>query len=436
MFTIINYRSVILLRLSRGNFSTLRRRSLEETFSQQILLQSGQVKRYAAGIYAKNHFLMKAQNNVERVIREVLEEFDCIEVALPILQPKFIWEESKRWKTYNDSGQMFCAEMNNGTFCMAPTAEEAVVEFVKDSVVTYKQLPINVFQIGPKFRNELRSRGGLLRSKEFTMMDAYSFSASRSGLIEEYNKMKEAYLTIFSKLGLDAIPVKALNGDMGGSCSEEFMCLSGAGEDTILVDEKLTMGINSEILEEENAHQILQEAYGTRIDLKKLHEEHCIELGHIFQLGQKYAKEMDASFIESSGKKEYFFMGCYGIGISRVLATICEKNCDEQGITWPAKIAPYTFYIVYTEKQEMNAEYLYKRMLDERMEVVIDDRKNVSLGAKIKDAKLFGIPYLIIIGNSYINDGFYEIEERKTGKKEKMTLKSMMNLAKTLKDLK
>lgn len=424
------------MRLSRGNFNTTRERVSSETLSQQVLLQSGQVKRYATGIYGKNHFLVKAQEKVEEVIRTVLESYECIEVALPILQPKSIWEESKRWEAYNSSGQMFCTIMSNGTFCMAPTAEEAVVEFVKNSVSTYKQLPINIFQIGPKFRNELRSRGGLLRSKEFTMMDAYSFDASQIELVKEYEKMRDAYLEIFDKLGLKVIPVKALNGDMGGNCSEEFMCLSDIGEDTILVNEDFSIGINVEVLEGKNVTEILNKTYGTTINLAEFHKEHCIELGHIFQLGQKYSKEMKAMFNGKCGEREYFYMGCYGIGVSRVLATICERNCDEQGMKWPVNLAPYTFYIVSTEKQQTEAEALYKKLCKEGIKVVIDDRRNMSFGAKIKDAKLFGMPYLVIIGNSYSGNFTYEVEERRTGKKINMTIGDMKEIVQSLKDLK
>ena len=166
---------MFIMKLSKGNFITVRDRITSESLSQQILLQSGQLKRFGAGIYAKNNFIVKVQSNVENIIREVMEKYDSVEVSMPLLQPKSLWESSGRWEGYNTSGQMFHCDMNNGIYCMAPTAEEAVVEFVKSSIKSYKDLPINIYQIGTKFRNELRARGGLFRSKEFTMMDAYSF---------------------------------------------------------------------------------------------------------------------------------------------------------------------------------------------------------------------------------------------------------------------
>lgn len=417
------------MRLSRGNFTTTRERVSNEILSQQILLQSGQLKRYATGIYGKNNLLVKAQANIENVIREVLEKYDCVEIVLPLLQPKSLWVESQRWDNYNASGQMFYCDMPNGTFCMAPTAEEAVLAFVKGNVTSYKQLPINVYQIGSKFRNELRSRGGLLRSKEFTMMDAYSFHESQEDLAREYENMRKAYLEIFDRLHLKVIPVKALSGDIGGNYSEEFMCIADSGEDTILVNNDFSMAFNTEILELENAAEFLMQNYSITVNLDELHEVHCIELGHIFQLGQKYSQTMKGMFVGRNGKSQYYHMGCYGIGVSRTLAAICEINCDNDGFTWPVSMAPYTFYIVSNEHQANVAEELYQKLLKCDQKVILDDRKNVTFGAKLKDAKLFGIPYLVIIGNSYSGDNVYEVEERLTGRKSNMSFDQLCELS-------
>lgn len=417
------------MRLSRGNFTTNRERVSNEILSQQILLQSGQLKRYATGIYGKNNLLVKAQANIENVIRGVLEKYDCIEIVLPLLQPKSLWVESQRWDNYNASGQMFYCDMPNGTFCMAPTAEEAVLAFVKGNVTSYKQLPINVYQIGTKFRNELRSRGGLLRSKEFTMMDAYTFHESQEDLDREYANMRKAYLEIFDRLCLKVIPVKALSGDIGGNYSEEFMCIASSGEDTILVNDDFSMAFNAEILELENATEFLMQHYGISINLDELHEEHCIELGHIFQLGQKYSQTMNGTFVGRDGKSNYYYMGCYGIGVSRTLAAICEINCDIDGFRWPISIAPYTFYIVSNKHQTNAAEELYQKLLDAKQRVILDDRKNITFGAKLKDAKLFGIPYLVIIGNSYAGNNVYEVEERLTGIKSKIGFEQLCELS-------
>lgn len=339
---------------------------------------------------------------------------------MPLLQPKALWESSGRWEKYNQSGQMFYCDMPNGTYCMAPTAEEAMLDFVQSMVRSYKDLPINVYQIGAKFRNELRSRGGLLRSKEFTMMDAYSFHASQEDLAREYEHMRNAYLDIFQQLGLNVIPVKALNGDMGGNYSEEFMCLSESGEDTILVNADHTLAFNSELLELENASEYLEKNYGIKADLSSFHEEHCIELGHIFQLGQKYSESMGATFANAENKNVPFYMGCYGIGVSRTLAAICENFCDKDGLCWPLNIAPYKVHIIYADKEkESDATDLYNYLLWNGVEVVLDDR-SLTFGSKIKDWKLFGIPYVVIVGKSYTGDGYFEVEERSTGTKHRL----------------
>lgn len=417
------------MRLSRAALLTSKERTnSEETLSQQIFFQSSLLKRYGAGIYGKHNFLVRAQTNIENIIRRVLDKYDCVEVSLPLLQPQSIWLTSGRWDTYYSSGQMFYCEMPNGTFCMAPTAEEAVFEFVRDNLKSYKDLPVNVYQIGTKFRNELRARGGLLRSKEFTMMDAYSFHSSEEDLKREYANMRAAYLEIFQKLGLDVIPVSALNGDMGGKLSEEFMFLSDAGEDTILVNEDNTLAFNTELLDMENHLEYLTANYGIS-DISSFKERHCIELGHIFQLGQKYSETMKGTFKSSNNSDIPYYMGCYGIGISRTLAAICEQNCDKDGLVWNKEIAPYQLTIVYTHNKKDEAFKLYDYLEKSGVNTIIDDRDALRVGAKIKDWKLFGIPYLIVIGDKNVTNTF-EVENRQNGSKVNLTKSELVQFLK------
>jgi len=415
------------MRLSKAALLTSKERlNSDEMLSQQILFQGGLLKRYSAGIYGKHNLIVRAQANIETVIRNTLDKYDCVEVSLPLLQPKSIWETSGRWETYHSSGQMFYCDMSNGSFCMAPTAEEAMFEFVRDTLKSYKDLPVNVYQIGNKFRNELRARGGLLRSKEFTMMDAYSFHASEEDLAQGYSIMKKAYLEIFDALGLKVIPVSALNGDMGGKVSEEFMFLSDAGEDTILVSQDETMAFNVEILEMDNYNDYLKEFYGIN-DISTFTERHCIELGHIFQLGQKYSKAMKGTFKSNANEDIPFFMGCYGIGVSRTLAAICEQNCTEEGLVWPDRIAPYKLTIVYTHQKREIAFNLYDCLKSKGIEVIIDDRDSLRLGAKIKDWKLLGIPYMIVIGDKSSGETF-ELERRIDSSKKLVSKNDLIHL--------
>ena len=414
------------MRLSKAAILTSKERlNSDEMLSQQILFQGGLLKRYGAGIYGKHNLIVRAQANIEAVIRNILDKHDCIEVSLPLLQPKSIWEASGRWEAYHSSGQMFYCDMPNGSFCMAPTAEEAVFEFVRDNLKSYKDLPVNVYQIGNKFRNELRARGGLLRSKEFTMMDAYSFHASEEDLEHGYSIMKKAYLEIFDTLGLKVIPVSALNGDMGGKISEEFMFLSESGEDTILVNENETMAFNTEILEMDNYSDYLKQYYGID-DISTFTERHCIELGHIFQLGQKYSTTMRGTFKSNTNEDIPFFMGCYGIGVSRTLAAICEQNCTNEGLIWPDNISPYQLTIIYTHQKREIAFELYDCLQSKGIKVIIDDRYSLRLGSKIKDWKLLGIPYMVVIGDKCSGEAF-ELETRRDGSKKLLAKNDLIN---------
>lgn len=414
------------MRLSKAALLTSKERvNSDEMLSQQIFFQSGLLKRYGTGIYGKHNFIVRAQSNIETIIRNILDKYDCVEVSLPLLQPKSIWEASGRWENYYSSGQMFYCDMPNGSFCMAPTAEEAVFEFVRDNLKSYKDLPVNIYQIGNKFRNELRARGGLLRSKEFTMMDAYSFHSSEEDLANQYSIMKKAYMEIFDTLGLKVIPVSALNGDMGGKLSEEFMFLSDAGEDTILVNENETIAFNTEILEIDNYKEYLKNFYGID-DISTFTEKHCIELGHIFQLGQKYSVTMNGTFKNKTNENIPFFMGCYGIGVSRTLAAICEQNCDDEGLFWPENITPYQLTIVYTRKKREEAFELYNYLQSQGINVVVDDRDALRMGAKIKDWKLLGTPYMVVVGDKSTSES-YELEKRIDGSKDFISKTNLIN---------
>lgn len=427
---VLNYvfKEVFTMKMSKFALVTYKDRiSSDECLSLRILLQSGLLYRFGGGIYGQHNFLVRAQEKIKSIIRETLDSYDCVEISLPALQPKHIWEESGRWEKYANSDQMFICEMSNGTFCLAPTAEEAVFTFARNSLRSYKDLPVNLYQINQKFRNEIRVRGGLLRSKEFTMMDAYSFHSSEASLIEEYANMKKAYYEIFSKIGLNVIPVAAVNGDMGGKLSEEFMFISEAGEDMMLVDETGTIGLNTEILEIENSNEYLKSNYEID-DISTLSKKNCIELGHIFQLGQRYSVAMNGKFMDENNNSVPYYMGCYGIGVSRTLAAICEQNCDEIGLIWPKNLAPYSVYIAYHKEKSNEALELYEILRKANIDVLIDDR-NLSLGAKIKDSKLLGVPYLVIIGGKFDGKN-YEIEERVNSCKYFVTIEKLVDIVK------
>lgn len=393
---------------------------------QDMLLKTGQLEQYSGGIFGLGHIPFLVEQNIKSIISEILTNHNCVEVSLPLLQPEKIWADSGRLQKYIDNGQMFRCLTDKGNYCLAPTAEEAIVEFAKKRLSSYKNLPNVYFQIGAKFRNEIRHRGYLLRGKAFDMMDAYSFCKTQEEQDLIYQDMKDAYQEIFAKLGIEAQPVCADSGDIGGDKSEEYMSISNIGEDTVLIDTKSGLALNTELLEREDAKEYLEKTYNIT-DFDGLIEKKVVELGHIFDLGKKYSSTMNGVYIDKDGKQQNYIMGCYGIGVSRTLALVYEnsaisKNGNFDCICLPKTVAPYIFYIipkVDDEEKFAFAENLYNTLTKMGIGVLFDDRLDMSIGAKIKDAKLTGVSYLMVVGKS-LDEGFIEIEELKTDNKIKV----------------
>ena len=415
------------MKLSKSGMGTIRINNLDKMYPiQDMLLQSGQIVQYEAGLFAYGNVPMLVKRNVEQVIREELDRAGLIEVQLPTLQPEKIWQTSDRWQKYIDDGVMFTIMTDKGNYCMAPTAEEAVVEFAREKLKSYKHLPVNFYQIGEKYRHEIRTRGYMLRGKSFLMMDAYSFDEDLEGLEENYRITREAYIEISKRLHLNAIPVVADNGDMGGKKSEEFMVVSPIGEDTILYDEKTGVGLNTEILDRPDYKEYLKAEYNID-DISNLKEKKTIEIGHIFQLGTRYSETMNATFTAKDGTNKPYVMGCYGIGVSRVMAAIYEnsrltdKDGNIVGISLPVNIAPYTVQIIpklENEEKVKDAMNFYEKMGGH---AILDDRNKVMIGEKIKDAKVFGTPFIAILGDK-VEEGKVELEETLTGEKQVLSI--------------
>lgn len=430
------------MRLSKMGMKNIKLSNLDEMYpAQDILMQTGQIKQYGSGVYAYDNIPLKVQDNIEEIIKKHFNKADCIEVQMPIIQQAEIWKRSGRYDQYQEEGVTMISETDKGTYCLAPTAEEAITIFAENRITSHKQMPVVFYQIGPKFRNEIRNRGYLLRGKEFLMFDLYSFDRDEKSMIETYNKIKQVYFETFKEIGLDIVAVAADNGTMGGKNSEEIMALSKIGEDTILFDKETNQGLNVEILEREDAESYLKENY--HIDnIKNLKEEKACELGHIFALGTKYSDSMDIKFIDEQNNRKPFYMGCYGIGVSRVLGLIYENNVIKEnenvvGYSLPISVTPYYLYIISNDKKKDIAQNMYNQFLDKDVEVIIDDVKG-SIGEKIRNAKILGIPYIAIIGNN-TEEGFAEIERTKDGAKKVMKIEEIIetieNMKKTKKDI-
>ena len=424
------------MKLSQTGMGTTKLNNIDEMYpGQSILFQTGQLVQYGAGIFGYGTIPLIVKRNIEKIIIETLNKYGCIEVSLPILQPDTIWKNSGRYDHYVNDGTMLITESNKGNFCLAPTAEEAMLEYAREKLKSYKNLPATYYQIGEKFRNEIRTRGYLLRGKAFTMLDAYSFDKDEKEMTIAYENVRKAFLEIFEKIGLKVIPIVADNGAMGGKKSEEFMLISEQGEDKILYDEQTKMGLNTEILEREDYQEYLKQEYGIE-DISNFKEIRTMELGHIFQLGTRYSEMMNGKYINQEGKEVPYYMGCYGIGVSRTLAAVYEQALikDEKwgpsGFALPKAIAPYMVQIVPKIENEEKvdlAKKLYETLQKENINAILDDREFVTMGAKMKDCKILGTPYLVVIGDKQEGDKF-ELENIATGERKLVTQNELIEI--------
>lgn len=527
-----------------------------EIASHKLLLRAGMIRKTAAGLYSYLPLGYRIVRKVENIVREEMDNYGSQEIHMPVTQPREIWEESGRWKTFGP--EMFkLKDRNNREFCLGPTAEEYFTDLVKGEIKSYKQLPLNIYQIQTKYRDEKRPRFGINRSREFLMQDAYTFDVDVEAMGEAYMNMWRAYEVVFNRLGLEYKIVAGDSGAMGGNSSHEFIALSDVGEGVIcysddsdfaatdekayvyyqvndenveklssekvltpncktieevsdflnvdaahclkavdlmvegkpvivfipgdrelnmtkligylkcpeheieMMEEKDILALNSSpgftgpigldcriIIDsrvtqmknfvvganEENYH-IKNVNYGDDFegeiveDLLMVQEgdidpetksplkfKRGIEVGNIFQLGQKYSKSMNATFLDENGKEQFFWMGSYGIGVTRSVSAIVEQNHDDKGMIWPLVVAPYHVIItvVNTKNDEQNtlAEKLYEKLLLQGVEVLLDDRKE-RVGVKFNDRDLIGIPLRITVGKKADED-IVEFSERKT----------------------
>ena len=529
-----------------------------EVISHQLMLRAGLIRKLAAGLYSWLPLGLRVLRKVEAVVREEMDRAGGQEVSMPVVQPAELWHESGRWEQYGPE-LLRIHDRHDRDFCLGPTHEEVITELVRNEIKSYKQLPINLYQIQTKVRDEIRPRFGIMRSREFLMKDAYSFHSDQASLEATYDDMHQAYTTIFSRLGLDFRPVIADTGSIGGSGSHEFHVLAQSGEDDIAFSDSSDYAANVEMAEalapagarpnaaaeltevatpgvktiegvaeflalpvtstvktlvvegEEDGQLVAlvlrgdqqlnaikaeklagvasplcmaEEAsvvkacgagFGSlgpvglplpvivdrsaaaladfccganrdgyhytgvnwerdtplaRIeDIRevvagdpspdgqgKLLIKRGIEVGHIFQLGCKYSEAMNARVLNENGKSIPMIMGCYGIGVSRVVAAAIEQNHDDKGIIWPAAMAPFQLAIIPLNMQKSEAvarcaSELYKACLEAGIEVLLDDR-NERPGVKFADMELIGIPHRVVIGDRALADGQVEYKAR------------------------
>ena len=376
-----------------------------ELISHKLMVRSGMIKKTAAGIYSWLPLGLKVLKKVEEIVRKNLNSFDAEEILMPMVQPAELWKESGRYGEYGKELLKFDDRSNRG-FVLGPTHEEIICEIFRSHPKSYKDLPVNLYQIQTKFRDEIRPRFGVMRSREFLMKDAYSFDIDEKGLVKSYGKMKDAYISIFDEIGLDYRIVKADSGNIGGDVSEEFHILADSGEDLIAVSDSSDFAANVEVL---NYDKDPSELEGKKSpDGKgKLKIKRGIEVGHIFQLGQKYSQAMNVGVKDMNGNSIHPFMGCYGIGVSRIVAAAIEQNHDDRGIQWPDKITPFGVNIICLDPESDEimkvCSEIYSILQKSGFDPLLDDR-DIRAGIKFKEHELLGIPYSIIIGpNNFKN---------------------------------
>jgi len=379
-----------------------------ESISHKLLLRAGLIRMLMAGAYSYLPLGFRVLNNIQRIIREEMDSCAAQEVLLPALQPLELWQKTGRDKDIGEVMIRF-TDRRGRKICLGPTHEEVITELVRNHVSSYKQLPLVLYQIQTKFRDEIRPRFGLIRACEFIMKDAYSFDQDEAGLDKNYQAMYEAYKRIFKRCGLEILTTEADPGVMGGKVSHEFMVPAPDGEDVVLLCPKCK---SARVLKEEKDNC-------TKCSVK-MERINCIEVGHIFKLGTKYSQSLGASFLDAKGKLSPIIMGCYGIGVSRLVSAIIEQNNDKDGIIWPKEVTPYKAIILaldVTDKKIVElALGVYRELEKNGIEALFDDRDERA-GVKFKDADLLGIPLQVIIGKSALSNNTIELKVRRTQEK-------------------
>ena len=398
--------------------------------SHRLMLRAGLVRQLSSGIYNWLPLGITVLKKIQAIICEEMNKAGAIELLMPTIQPASLWQESGRYDGYGKE-MLRITDRHDNALLYGPTNEEVITDLFRQNVKTYKQLPLNLYQIQWKFRDEIRPRFGVMRGREFLMKDAYSFDVDLEAAKKSYDNMYVTYLKIFKRLGLVAIPLKADNGVIGGDLSHEFQILADTGESALYYDQAFEEQIQAEEIDI-NALQSLYAAVDEKYDAAtcpvpkdRLKAKRGIEVGHIFCFGTKYSQSMNA-YVDSAngGERIYPYMGSYGIGVSRLVGAIIESSYDEQGIVWPESVAPFRIGIVNIRPNDeacvKAAESLYQFFMDHGVEILLDD-SDESAGKKFARMDLLGLPWQIIIGPKGVAVQTVELKNRKTGTKEELS---------------
>jgi prolyl-tRNA synthetase len=431
------------MRLSRYFLPILRETPKEaEIVSHRLMLRAGMIRQESAGIYAWLPLGLRVLNKINAIVREEQNRSGAIELLMPTIQSADLWRESGRYDAYGKE-MLRIQDRHEREMLFGPTNEEMITEIFRGYVRSYKDLPLNLYHIQWKFRDEVRPRFGVMRSREFLMKDAYSFDLDQAGAVHSYNKMFVAYLRTFSRMGLKAIPMRADTGPIGGNLSHEFIILASTGESEVFCHaDYLNFDIPSadtnfdDISELQSTVDKWTSLYAATSEMhdtasfdavpgdKKM-SARGIEVGHIFYFGTKYSEPMGAKVMGPDGQERPVHMGSYGIGPSRLIAAIIEASHDDNGIIWPESVAPFDVAILNLKAgdsaTDAACERLYRELSAAGRDVLYDDRDERP-GGKFATADLIGVPWQVLVGPKGLAEGKVELKRRATGERETLSL--------------
>lgn len=418
------------MRQSKLYTKTRKEAPADEVSKNAILLtRAGFIHKEMAGVYTFLPLGLRVLKKIEDIVRHHMDTIGN-ELVMSSLAPRELWEKTGRADIVDVLMKTMPAnkaseEKSTNSYILNPTHEELITPIASEYARSYKDLPAAFYQIQTKFRNEARAKSGLLRGREFRMKDLYSFHRDQADLMEYYEKSKEVYMNVYRELGLgdDTFITVAGGGDFTKEFSHEFQTVTEAGEDIIYLDRKNNIAYNKEVVTEENATRL-------SVDFNSLEQVKACEVGNIFPLGTKFTKAFDYTYTDEEGKQAEVYMGCYGIGPSRLMGVIAEKFGDDKGLVWPASIAPFSLHLILISKDKESeatklAEELYAKLTAAHVEVLFDDREE-GAGSKFADSDLIGIPMRVVVSDKSLEKGGVEIKERTSESSEIISVEQLL----------
>lgn len=420
------------MRQSKLYTKTRKEAPKDEVSKNAILLtRAGYIHKEMAGVYTFLPLGLRVLKKIEDIIRRNMDTVGN-EVLMPSLSPEERWSATGRLETIDVLMKTMPAnqaskEKSSNSYVLNPTHEDVITPIVKDIARSYRDLPVSLYQIQTKFRNEARAKSGILRGREFRMKDLYSFHKNQEDLMKFYDGMKSVYANVFNEIGIgeDTYLTVASGGDFTPNFSHEFQTLTDAGEDLIYVDRKNKIAYNKEVVNEENAKKL-------NVNFESLEQIKACEVGNIFPLDTRFSKALDYTYTDEQGTQQIIYMGSYGIGPTRLMGVVVEKLADEKGLVWPESIAPFSVHLLYLGRDRESesyktAEMIYQTLLKNHVEVLFDDRE-ASVGEKFADSDLLGIPMRIVISDKSLEKGGVEIKERKAENSEIISVDQLLHM--------